>query len=178
MVPTLALAPSSWYSVSGAAHGSGDGKAILFGCARTVYPFALSVGKALDIRRGTWCEPELALIPEFMKPGQTVVDIGANYGLWSYHFARAAGPSGHVVCFELIPATVRALRRVLWLLGVAARLDVAPAGAGEGNAPLRSRSQRMRWAFPSGVSPTPSRAKSDAARSRHCGSTNRSSCAK
>src|SRR5207244_2514366 len=56
-----------------------------------VYALALIAVKALDIRRGRWTEPELRLIPLVVRPGESAIDVGANYGLWSYHLARAVG---------------------------------------------------------------------------------------
>jgi FkbM family methyltransferase len=43
-------------------------------------------------------------------PGATVVDAGANIGLFTIPLALAAGPSGRVVSFEPVPETVRRLR--------------------------------------------------------------------
>jgi FkbM family methyltransferase len=96
-----------------------------------IYALALVAGKALDIRRGSWVEPELDLIGDLVEPGETVVDVGANYGLWSWHLARAVEPQGRVAAFEPIPATATALRRVLWLLGAGQQVDIHVAGCGE-----------------------------------------------
>jgi len=62
-------------------------KGAMYRWGQPAYPFALAAGKAADIRRGAWVEPELGLIRRFVRPGQTAIDIGANYGLWSYHLA-------------------------------------------------------------------------------------------
>jgi FkbM family methyltransferase len=105
-----------------------------------IYAWALVAVKALDIRRGRWTEPELRLIPHVVRPGESAVDVGANYGLWSYHLARAVGPGGNVVAFEPVPQTFRALRRVLWLLG-AARVRTVNAGIGD-------RDERVSFAVP------------------------------
>jgi FkbM family methyltransferase len=35
-----------------------------------------------------------------LRPGATVLDIGANIGAHTLHFARCVGPSGHVYAFE------------------------------------------------------------------------------
>jgi FkbM family methyltransferase len=37
---------------------------------------------------------------KLIKPGQTVLDVGANVGAHSIHFARAVGPAGKVYAFE------------------------------------------------------------------------------
>lgn len=71
---------------------------------------------ARDIARGRWSEPELELIPLAVSPGDTVLDLGANYGLWSWHLSRAVGSGGTVHAYEPVPFTVATLRRVLSLL--------------------------------------------------------------
>jgi hypothetical protein len=44
---------------------------------------------ARDILRGRYSEPELDLVNQVVSPGDCVLDVGANYGLYSYHlFAR------------------------------------------------------------------------------------------
>jgi FkbM family methyltransferase len=103
----------------------------MFRWGGAIYPCALAVGKAADILRGVWWEPELGLIGRSLRPGQTAIDTGANYGLWSYHLARAVGSRGRVLAFEPIPSTASTLRRVLWLLAVSGRVEVIRAGAGE-----------------------------------------------
>jgi FkbM family methyltransferase len=95
---------------------------------------ALTCSKALEIRRGAWTEPELRLVPELAAPGETAVDVGANYGLWAWHLARAVSPDGRVVAFEPIPETARSLRRVLRLLGTTGAVEVHVAGCGETHA--------------------------------------------
>ncbi len=53
-----------------------------------------------------------------MIPGETVLDIGANAGLISRHFAHCVGPGGRVLAFEPEPGNVDALkfnlRRLPW----------------------------------------------------------------
>jgi FkbM family methyltransferase len=105
-----------------------------------VYALALIAVKALDIRRGRWTEPELRLIPLAVRRGESAIDVGTNYGLWSYHLARAVGRDGMVVAFEPVPQTFRALRGVLWLLG-AARVRTINAGIGD-------RDERVAFAVP------------------------------
>ncbi|MDQ6818887.1 MAG: FkbM family methyltransferase [Actinomycetota bacterium] len=96
--------------------------------APVLYGAALTASKALEIRRGAWIEPELQLVRELVAPGETAIDVGANYGLWSWHLARAGS---RVVAFEPIPATARAMRRIMHLLGVGASVEVHAAGCGE-----------------------------------------------
>jgi len=59
---------------------------------------------------GTY-EPELqAALREFLRPGQTVYDVGANIGYVSLLMARAVGPGGQVFAFEPLPANVERIR--------------------------------------------------------------------
>src|SRR5690349_660704 len=69
---------------------------------------ALAMG--WDIRTGAWSEPELELVPHAVRSGDTVIDIGANFGLYAYHLARAVAPRGKVYCFEPIPFTAATFR--------------------------------------------------------------------
>jgi FkbM family methyltransferase len=51
-------------------------------------------------------EDELRFVRELLQPGQRVVDIGANYGVYTLPMAQRVGPGGHVWAFE--PASTTA----------------------------------------------------------------------
>jgi FkbM family methyltransferase len=93
---------------------------------------------ALKIRSGRYRDDEVDLLAHAVAPGDTVVDVGANFGLYAFHAARAAGASGHVYAFEALPTTALALRRVLRLLRVADSVTVVDKAAGDfaGSAPI------------------------------------------
>jgi FkbM family methyltransferase len=80
------------------------------------YRYFQGISKAWDIRTGSWSEPELDLIPFAVRPGETVLDIGANYGVYSYHLSRAVGSSGRVYAFEPVPFTYATLQLVAKIL--------------------------------------------------------------
>jgi FkbM family methyltransferase len=82
------------------------------------YSYLQAVSKAIDIRKGSGAEPELDLIPFAVRPGDTVLDVGANYGYYTYPLSRAVGPSGRVYAFEPVPFTYATLARVTRLLGL------------------------------------------------------------
>ena len=64
---------------------------------------------------GTY-EPELqAALTEFLKPGMTVYDVGANIGYVTLMLAHQTGPSGQVFAFEALPANVERIRTNLAL---------------------------------------------------------------
>ncbi len=69
------------------------------------YLYFQFLGKARDLRLGTVWEKELHLLPLVVRPGETTLDIGANYALYCYHLARAVGEKGQVHAFEPIPFT-------------------------------------------------------------------------
>lgn len=82
------------------------------------YSCVEGIAKAVDISTGQWYEPELDLVPLAVRPGDEVLDIGANYGYYTYHLSRAVGPTGRVYAFEPVPFTHRTLRFVTKLLGL------------------------------------------------------------
>lgn len=78
------------------------------------YVYFQALAKAWDIRKGKWSEPELDLIPLAVREGETALDVGANYGLYSYHLSRV--PRARVYAFEPVPFTFRTLALVARLL--------------------------------------------------------------
>jgi len=52
---------------------------------------------------------ELSVLEKFVTPGMTVVDVGANQGLYTLVLSRLAGPSGRVFSFEPDPDLFRTL---------------------------------------------------------------------
>jgi FkbM family methyltransferase len=81
------------------------------------YRVIQGVAKGWDIKTGSWTEPELEIIPYAVRPGETALDIGANFGLYSYHLSRAVGPTGKVYAFEPVPFTSETLKLVRTMLG-------------------------------------------------------------
>ena len=56
-------------------------------------------------------EPEtLRLLPEYLRPGDTVYDIGANVGLFAVRMGQLVGPSGRLYCIEANPVCLYFLR--------------------------------------------------------------------
>jgi len=69
-------------------------------------------------------------------PGSTFWDVGANVGLYTLAFSRAAGSVGKVYAFEPAPENVAALRRHLALNNVA-NVEIVEAAVGEVAGTLR-----------------------------------------
>lgn len=91
-------------------------------------------GHALRANR-TW-EPHLVeVLDEVLRPGDTVVDIGANVGVMTFRAARRVGPEGRVLAFEPLAANASCLLR-----GVAANgfenVIVRQAAATDGRRPV------------------------------------------
>jgi FkbM family methyltransferase len=56
---------------------------------------------------------EIALLCSYVKPGDCVLDVGANIGLYSLALSRAVGPSGRVIAVEPDPDNLALLRKNL-----------------------------------------------------------------
>jgi FkbM family methyltransferase len=60
-----------------------------------------------QIRQGSFKtdEPEFALLEQWVRPGDTVIDVGANVGHYTVRLARLVGAAGRVIAFEPVPHT-------------------------------------------------------------------------
>lgn len=65
----------------------------------------------LGIIRGRHEMGELAFIRETVKPGQTVLDVGANIGLFTVTMAALVGSTGKVFAFEPLERNAELLER-------------------------------------------------------------------
>jgi FkbM family methyltransferase len=57
----------------------------------------------------TATEPEEQVVRSLIQSGQTVLDIGANFGVFTRLFSELVGPDGLVISFEPVPQTFRTL---------------------------------------------------------------------
>lgn len=60
------------------------------------------IGKGFEVY-GEYCEHEVALLSQLLRPGQVFWDIGANIGALTIPLARVVGETGSVVAFEPNP---------------------------------------------------------------------------
>lgn len=74
-------------------------------------PRDMGMARAFLLFRGRWEETETKLFRSIVRPGMTVVDIGANVGYYTLLAAKLAGPAGRVYAFEPGPENFRLLRR-------------------------------------------------------------------
>lgn len=58
-------------------------------------------------------EAELRIAQRFLRPGMTVLDIGAHHGLYSLLASKRVGPAGRVISFEPSPRERRRLQKHL-----------------------------------------------------------------
>jgi FkbM family methyltransferase len=94
------------------------------------YAIAQAISKVWDLRMGDYPEPELNLIPMAVRSGDTVLDLGANFGYYSYPLSRAVGATGRVYAFEPVPFTYRTLRIVAKVLRLR-NVEVVPKGCSD-----------------------------------------------
>jgi FkbM family methyltransferase len=77
---------------------------------------------------GRWYDLQAQLvIKEHIKPGATVIDVGANRGMFALYASKQVGPQGSVVCFEPNPSCRKVLEDTLLRNGIT---NVQMVGAG------------------------------------------------
>jgi FkbM family methyltransferase len=64
-------------------------------------------------------EDELRFVRRFLQPGQKVIDIGANYGVYTLPMAKRVGATGHVWAFEPASRTAEFLKQGILANGFA-----------------------------------------------------------
>lgn len=92
-----------------------------------------AASKAWDIKRGTWHEPELDIVPIALKEGETALDLGANFGIYAHAMGKAVGPTGKVYCFEPVPFTFHSLCLVGKLLRFPRSVNLFELGCADQN---------------------------------------------
>ena len=86
----------------------------------TAYEVLQALAMAYDIWSGGLSEPELELIEYAVREGETALDIGANYGLYSYYLSQGRWQRWACVCVRTYP-----------LYGPRFQEDLAPAAIQE-----------------------------------------------
>ena len=77
-----------------------------------------TIAMAKDIYTNNWAinnEPEIFWIKSILNSGDIAIDVGANYGLYTYNLSKAVGDNGFVYAFEPIPYTFSCLTRIIKL---------------------------------------------------------------
>jgi FkbM family methyltransferase len=71
--------------------------------------------RLLGLQPEVYEEALTAVLTKHLKPGVTVLDIGAHVGLHTLMFSRRVGPTGQVLAIEPSPANARLLRsHIMW----------------------------------------------------------------
>jgi len=90
-----------------------------------------------DYWLGTY-EPDLQIaIREFVKPGMTIFDIGANIGYITLLLADAAGAKGHVFAFEALPENVKRLQENITINNFDNRVTIISAAVADRSVKMR-----------------------------------------
>ncbi len=78
-----------------------------------------------------WSRAEYSAFLPHLRPGVTVLDIGANVGFNAILFGKQVAPSGKVFAFEPAPQSYEALRRHLTINGLAEVVEPVNAAVGD-----------------------------------------------
>ena len=99
---------------------------LLYGVVEVAYPYTTITlgGEPFNVPfrwRKWFCdgyeEPTFDFIRAHCKPGATLIDIGAHFGIFTISALRKVGPSGKVISFEPCAATRSVLLKTLQLNG-------------------------------------------------------------
>jgi len=74
-----------------------------------VEPSFRSLVTGVLLAEGDWFEQELEFWRNWLKPGMTVIDVGANVGVYTFTAARRVGPRGRVLAVEPFSGCLRCL---------------------------------------------------------------------
>ncbi len=95
--------------------------------------FELQVkAKIKDIQGSLVEEKEMELLPRLVKPGDSVLDIGANYAYYTVRLSKLVKEKGLVYAFEPIPFTYQVAEKVLEYFKVS-NVKLYSKGVGERN---------------------------------------------
>ena len=87
--------------------------------------------RGYDLYKTVFEASQIGGLRQFVPPGSTVIDVGANIGFFSRRFARWVTEGGRVVAIEPEPENCRRLRRALAAQGVEHVVEVVEAVAAE-----------------------------------------------
>lgn len=91
-----------------------------------------------------WMEADAAALASFISPGDHVLDIGANIGIFSRFLARLVGQNGHVYAFEPIPQILGFLRHNLTKLQLP-QVEVLPFALSDSDRIDKMVIPKYRW---------------------------------
>jgi FkbM family methyltransferase len=80
------------------------------GVTLAVQPSLNSIVTSVLLGEGDWFESEMEFWRGWLKPGMTVIDVGANAGVYTFSAATRVGSGGKVIAIEPFPACVSYLK--------------------------------------------------------------------
>lgn len=134
----IALASAAYRFVSTARRLAGLGDRVKV--ARYGVRWSLDLSEGIDFAiylLGRFEHETVRTYKKLLRPGATVLDIGANIGAHTLHLARCVGPQGRVIAFEPTAYAYAKLRTNIELnpdLGISIRTEQALLGEMEGAA--------------------------------------------
>jgi FkbM family methyltransferase len=105
----------------------------------TINGLTYSIDPRFRHQMGSRYDQDLASwLRERVKPGEILLDVGANIGIYVLQFARWSSPGGRIVAVEPNPAARAVLERHIRMNGLSGRVDLLPlaVGASAGTATL------------------------------------------
>jgi FkbM family methyltransferase len=69
-----------------------------------------SIVTGVLLAKGTWFEQEMDFWRESLQPGMTVIDVGANVGVYTFSAAQRVGETGRVIAIEPFSNCVQCLQ--------------------------------------------------------------------
>jgi FkbM family methyltransferase len=103
---------------------------------------ALGGGPRVYTSYGEVERAEYAFYLRYLRPGMTVLDVGANVGELTILFSRFVGPRGRVYAFEPSGSTFERLRRVCEAAAPEVSLENVAVGDRDGTATLYDHGER------------------------------------
>ncbi len=101
-----------------------------------VEPSFRSIVTSVLISEGNWFEKEMEFWRNYIKPGMTVIDVGANAGVYTFSAAVKVGPEGRVLAVEPFSGCVRCLQETC-RINQFSWVSVCPGAASNFNGTLR-----------------------------------------
>lgn len=96
----------------------------------------LYIGRSLELY-GEYAQLEIDVLQRCLRPGDRVIDAGANIGVHALAFARAVGPAGRVIAFEPQPPIFQVMCANMAMNGLQNVLAL-PCAVGQERAPAHA----------------------------------------